>query len=510
MRVINLISNKLKNIFWILLVFNTNISNAQYIFTSPTQADNILFPEGAVNAATIDYAPFCGLCSSTSYQLTAIASDDGISNPFLTITDNGMPKGGCFLPIPPGSHPDVVIGNDFTTIGNYIVGVVYTDPLLHDVYYLTCSVTGQGTGTIIAAPSSTPTLISNGGGLVTEPSRIDIAAQYSTPYTVGIPSLATANIFIITWHENGNGIFAYCYDLNATMPYPYTMLINNSTNVGWPDVAAVEVSPTTASFKIKGIFTYLESMPPLPFFGNAPVKIMQQEWITTGGITTPFALDILPNGVMSPPRIDAIDDYNYNTPAQAYYTVASANLVSCGGGFVPDIFVYNNFINSLTIPAFKDISIALNFSTFFGQINLSPSIACGPGPHYTVGYYTAPGNLITNYNTYFATEVSWNTGQPTTNDAYQIPLNPIAPSIPIYLTDMIALSASCNNHNYGQQYLNATWQNGLDFNKLTNTVNSYNFKTHTSGLAHLVSPNEKWTLGPIPATDFINLYAPLN
>lgn len=346
-----------------------------------------------------------------SRQLTVVVSDGGPGGPPpMIFVNDGVPGPGspwfpAPLPIPPGSSPDVTIGNDQLMPGNYIAAVVALMPSSTggDVFLFLHHVVNVGTGGLAITP---PYAIFNlsGTGTVTGAPHIDIVARYSTPYP-GAGGLPFSNTFAVTW-KDVTGIMGYYASLNAPFPGT-TMVINPNPNMSSPDVAAVErFNASIPGFEDRGLFSYIDAT-------VSPNIMYYTEWRMSplGPVTVPTVYDNTLNyiGIFSPSistqRIDAIDDWTQIMPGVATFDIV-ASAQTAGGAHIVEY-------NDNTGPG-----VATNITAGvigLGPKNLLPVVACGPGPFYSVGYVDFP-----NQN-YYVTSVDWSTGMPTTDpNAYQI------------------------------------------------------------------------------------------
>lgn len=475
-----------------ICLFAMNHVYAYPAIISPLTLGNPVGPGvggGYHNSARIDYLPFCGSCLGTPYQLTAIVQDDGTNPATLTIEDK---VSGSFiyvtvsLGIGTGTFPDVCLGNNITASGAYLASVIYTDPLLNDVYVVLYSITGQGTGTLSVTYASGPTLISSGYNLVTDPAHIDIISQYSTLYPLG--GLPQCDLFVMTWHENTNvgiypaGIYGALGSLSGSFPTSVTQ-ISSSTTAIYPDVAGVErdyvILPGTLGFDLWGLFTYIDGS-----------NIYEQEWdIST---STVYAATTVGSGTfVGWPRIDAIDDHYNNRPTgtNAYYDICVSQLVSAA----PHVFTYSSLSTGYDV-----CSGVPGFSTT--QDSENPTVACGPGNNYAIAFST-----YGTYTTYMSVQIDWLTGNPTSGNLEIIPFT--TPTFPYTNYDYVSLSGTCNTESYGTQYLFACWDDGgFLYDKATLTVLTFGWKP--ASISNITGQTNDWKVWPNPATDHLTLAVP--
>ena len=477
---------------------------ASFFETAVTPLNTIGYP----NCASIDYTPFNGGFGPVNPQLTAVVTGVGpgvspaMPNCQLWVNDQVAGWTNVFIPGPimPTSATDVIVGNNIMVAGQYLIGLVFNSggTVWLDIF----SVTGTGSGALAIAPAGGPFNISGTAMVVGSP-HIDIMAEYSTPYpAIGLPR---ANKFVVTWEQSGQGIWAYSASLNA--PFPgVTAPINTNNLAHSPDVAAVERrNPITGVYEPWALFGYQQQISAIDM---VDYYVVYQEWNLSNnavGISRVYDIKPLVGGELV--RIDAIDDYNYNNPGHDVYPAAApattayfcivATANTNGGNFPSAILEYNNLTGPWNP---TDISSPPGLA---GQYNLSPVVACGPGPNYTVAYNSrlfAPG-----YAPYFATAINWMTGvQNPLGDAYAIPKLPYVLS-PI--VDGIAIASTCNKDAAGAQAVFPCWQNKSQiWGKYTNNV-IYTFKNDpVLGVADLSSKD--YAVMPNPASDYIFLDGP--
>jgi hypothetical protein len=451
----------------------------------PSTPDNYLGSDGYPNSATIDYSPFCaGPCGSfANPQLTAVVADG--PSPTLYIDDQVTTKSISIS----GSSPDVIVGNDISSPGKYIVAVisnVSSGPSSNDAFLYLYQVTGVGTGSLSASLVSTIPL-SHSGSVVGAP-HIDIVSEYSTSFY----SLPRCDKFIATW-QDASGIYGSCASLSAPASgYPFSL--GASLTATSPDVAAVERQNASGGFETWGLFSFID--------GNT-INCQEVEFLpsVTTGLPSTFTLPSATSFVsistffstISTARIDAIDDYSQNLVSgpNAYYNMVATTT----SGGANNVQVYNNF----TWPSSVDITTPIINMT--SAKNIVPVVTSGPGNFYSVGYYGQPVGAPTSY---YVTAVDWSWGYPYSDpNVYQIPL------ISGGSGPGIALSATCNTNTLGQQQLFATWQNSQLYYKYTANIAPYAFK-HQSSSQSTLNNIQEWTLYPNPADEMATLLAPTN
>jgi hypothetical protein len=495
---------------FLLLCMQTGFRLAAQVIMPPAMPDNFVGPCGYSNNANVEYSPFGGL----GMHLSVIVSDGGpgsCSPPMLYFNDQatGLAWTPFPIPAPPGSSPDVIIGNDIFAPGNYVIDVVATVPCGagSNVMLFQYNAIGPSPYTVVPGPVF---IISGGGCTVTGPAHIDIIGEYSTPF-FGMPQ---ADKFAVTWKDNVTGIMGYFAALSAPVP-GVTAVINPGLNFTSPDVAAVERINAAGVFEDWALFSYVDQT-------IAPNQLWYQEWNMNPIVfppSPPIPLDVTQNYINMGPlvsveRIDAIDDWTQNAPGggNAWFDIV-ASVPLTGPPFGAAIYQYNS-LNALPFapfppPALLDITSAV--AGIAGQKNLVPVVAAGPGTgtFYSVGYFS--GGLTQGY---YVTAVDWTTGIPPVPppgaNAWQtntIPFGP-NPGFPYG----IALSGTCNANNipappfFATQSLLSSWEShGRLWEK--STVPAYAFK-HNATSAPTVTADDQWSLSPNPATDHIVLTAP--
>lgn len=460
---------------------------------------------GYPNASTIDYTPFNAGLGPVDPQLTAVVTGAALNTasvPIPQVWVNDQVAGWVSQPIPGAnstSFTDVVVGNDVTTPGQYIVAVVFTN--LSDVWLATYSVTGTGSGSLSFGLLVPPTNISNSLNVV-GPVHIDIIAQSSNPYP-GIGGLPRARQFVVTWEETAMGIWAYSANIdNPTASSPVQINPNDLAHL--PDVAGVERQKPSGAFESWALFTYAQQISAID---RVDFYVTYQQWnITDGNIWPLEVYDIKPLVNTEELRIDAIDNFNDNNPGPDIYPTAppATNAVFCiavtsnTSPKASDILVYNNIAGK-----WKNTNISAP-PGLGGEMNLSPAIACGPGQNYTVAYNSR--TFSSTYAPYFATSVSWATGVANLPaNAYAVPVNPYTSSgIP---DDGIAIAATINRDALGFQEVFPAWQNAKQiWGKYTNTV-AYLFK---QALAVPGVTATDYDIMPNPASDYVIVTGPGN
>jgi hypothetical protein len=467
----------------VVLSFNAITKLSAQGIVPATKPDVGIGNFGYTNVATIEYG---GIGHP---QLTAIVQDEGPGGvgPVLFVNDQTTPWApSATLPAPAGSAPDVIVGNNTLVPGDYWVAVVAT--VGSQVRLFTYDISNVGTGGLTVTLINSTTLSTNATGAA----HIDAVAKYSTPYS-GLPLV---DEFAVIWKDNSMGIVAYHGNLNSSGGAS-TQVLNPSTHMSFPDVAAVErYNQATGTYESFALASYIDH------FGS-PDKLYYQEWHISAAPSTPILYDnaniynlTYASGV-TPIRIDAIDDASSNRPGggNANFVITGAVTAHAGKAIVE----YNDKTGPLVA---NDITSPV--TGISGRTNILPVVACGPGKFYTVGYFTSGQN-------YYATSIDWLTGQPTSDpNAYEIPKNafvPMGPATGPWYYGM-GLAATCNNDVPGAQNLVSSFENGgVLYVKSTNAAAPYGFK-HNAGQAPTAASNTEWVVAPNPANDFVVLAAP--
>jgi hypothetical protein len=343
---------------------------------------------------------------------------------------------------------------------------------------------------------------------------------------------------VATWQDANIGIVGCFGTLSLSIP-PSILVIDPSQSASSPDVAAVQrQNYGTSLFEYWGLFTYLDNSAPLPH----PYYLMESErCFGCSGFIPPTVYDVddYTLGGVTPtmfncPRIDAIDDYNNNNPGplvypgappapNAYFTIAIGG-TGYGSGYPPPppstsyLLEYNNQLGS------PGLGLDITYRQL-PLLNSTPTVACGPGPHYTIQYNSqsmSSGSL-------YAETLDWHTGLTTPPiippalyaDLYEVPMTVGAfPTI----FQVNAISATCNTESpitslTNIQRMFTIWNApgtaappfGIyDKKVVLNPSNPWiQFRQANTSVPNLKALGT-WLVSPNPATDHLLITAPLD
>jgi hypothetical protein len=453
-------------------------------------------PTVCTNSASIDYTPFCGggACGMISNpQLTAVVVDGtpGFSSnlPTLYLNDQTMSGWAAFaIPAPQGCYPDVIVANDLTTPGDFLVGVIANNggSVTLFTYSIPGATVGIGGGLIATLVNVTPM----GNATPNTLPHIDIIGEYSTP----LYGLATANKFAATWEFNGIVMGDFGWLGSPTFANPPVVINPNGTS---PDVAAVErFNWGSGGFEDWALFSYVDVT-------NTPNILYYQEWCMSPMLppSAPIIYDntktyygasaAINNAAI--PRIDAIDNFNNNTPGPERSTFCIVTPVVLS--VTVEDFEYNDRVGP---GPGTDITSGLTALALQKKVN--PTVACGPGLGYSIGFYSySSGGAGDTYN---SIAIDQATGLPSSGAAYTMNRLPYSGSV-----HGISHAASCNNDLPGQQQLFASWINLDDlWYKYSATTTPYAYKNQPTAVP--VIAGKEWSVSPNPASEYLVLSAP--
>jgi len=479
------------------------------------------------NNASADYALQPVASWGGPYIVKACAADYSATNASgMVYIDDNQGGGWYGFYIEPTSgltlHPDVVICDNlnfytYLYTNSFLIPCVYiksgTIYLQIELFYNAGDPVSMG-GSGVITPWTSPIQVSN-TGVATGAPHIDVESKYSTLTTWGSP---TSDNVTITWTESSGAIKSWSGSINAiTALWPSLpanlfgmgmyQTIYNTNNPTDPDVAMVERNTVSGMHDI-AIFTFLEN--------TTPVTLKYAEWdITTNTVTT----SNLDQGSFAPPRIDAIDNYTYNTPYghTAYYTV-----VTTGSNTTYPVYTVLEY-NNLTPPGGVDVLHAVGLLGKEKPYNAT--IACGPtacGGNITTGDYgfTIQYYATGLYTTYLAEQIDWNTGAVLGTNYYEVPMNPVTGN-----TNAISSSNNEDGSVFNPQHVFSAWDDGTTnlWSKLNRMCPAFGFKQDKKQQATTIEVKkvvdglysfrpsiakdnpETWNVSPNPATDNITL-----
>lgn len=486
----------------ICLSFNSSMGFAQNVY-SPSNYDNsITSSTGIINCTSIDYSPFYSGGLITNPQLTAVIQDNG-TNQDLYVWDQLNPS---WVHVSVSGYlssggGDIIIGNDITGTYDYIIAIVIGDCLYSkNVYLYEYGVTGEGTGSLAVTYISNTPIISGSStqGAGWSP-HIDGIAEYHTNF-LGMPR---CNKFVITWQNYITGdIDGYFATLNSPASGSPIAIVTGlpSPHVyggsAMPDVAAVErYNSAISSYNDIGIFCYIDHSGMYPILKKA-----EYDFSIGFGSNTSLFTSIDYSWGIGIPRIDAIDDFNNNSPTglNAYFDVVTMHSTSINSW---DVWQFNN-LNIGIGENICDASAIYNPYSFSSLLdrNHIPVVACGIGGNYSLAFYND-----NTYNTYLAEAFDWTYGSvmTTSPNAYIIPYSSIASPWAGY--GSLAIAGTSNTNTLSTQSLFTCWTNGshLDF-KFTTSIYPFGFKHNPTALQGVISTSREY-IYPNPVKDLCNL-----
>jgi hypothetical protein len=351
-----------------------------------------------VAASNSDYtvatvSAITGLNSAVIYDLHSaqiqafVYYDAGSSSSNLYIYDawsgNQVTRSLSHTPI---STPDVIIGsgnNNSVSDSDFQVAVAYADgsgEVVVDYFNAESSSAGTPTYLFSTSPDVTSTYSGNAPSTV----HIDGVSNYSgISYMPDI--LPTCRYAFVTW-DDGGAIYAAYIDLQSSSTSISAQLIANSGTT--PDVAGIQriVSSTPHDM---ALITYLNGSQTLDYI----------EWDYTASsissITTIGSVSGM--STISAPRIDAIDDYQYNSTGSgnSYYKVAAAVYNALTG--YNEVRTYDNLTGTSGWASSGVISWGIHHPPPYN--NYAPAIAMS-GPFIGgTGYYAGSQYVVSHFQT---------------------------------------------------------------------------------------------------------------
>jgi len=207
----------------------------------------------------------------------------------------------------PTSTPDVIICNSQYSPDLYTIVVAY--PSGAHVYVDYYTFYDYGTAAAWSGPTLTATTSNHVGWQPTTVHLDGIVDFGNTSYT-GFPF---TSLFVVVWDDSLGSIYAAF--ANADNPPPHLSATTISSSYfpsgifSWyPDVAAIERSVSLNQDHI-ALITFLD---------GAHQNLYYIEWdVNTNTVSSPTVIETT-TAYLALPRIDAIDDFNHNTPSMSF------------------------------------------------------------------------------------------------------------------------------------------------------------------------------------------------
>ncbi len=354
------------------------------------------------------------------------------------------------------AKPDIIVGNDsINPLTDFRVAAAYSCSNLllltnqPQIDYYLVHYTGPGVFTVTFTGSTVFSGFSTNVGAFNV--HIDIIAEAGNTAATGLP---WCNKFVVTWDNfimvGVSQIWAYGGRLNAPIipmitPAAPAVLIGQGYQ---PDVAAIQrpvgaycAACTPGTIDDLGLLTYTDIW---------TTQLFYAEYDFTAGMACfgPIAVsNPIPAGI-SMPRIDAPDDYTYNSPSTpflSYYKVAAQIGVWPG-------------VSSITFDNQTPFMIGANDASYYiaSDIPYSPTVAFGGNNHtqYQVSHYINEYAALGGVPNVYMEPIDWMLPFvpnipaifpiPFTRPYFQINFNPILPNF-VNGVNLNAISTPCNN-----------------------------------------------------------------
>lgn len=458
-------------------------------------------------------------------NIAACVYYDGGTTPTFYVNDNTIPATANIAST--GSVagvPDVIIGNatgatpsictTCSSSNDFIMAAAFINNS-GDVEVDFYDINDNGSGISISSFSSASITISPGSYM---PQTVHIDAIYDA-------GSGTINNYVVVWDDftsmSNPVIWAAYGDLNAnTISTPVQITPTSSPLLRYgsaPDVAGIQRRIRIAPLLTDDValFTYVNAT-------NGDLTYREYDF-TTSTFSAVTVLDAPGSSTsFSVPRIDAIDDYNYNgNPSNANYEVAA--MVTSTGAVGKQINTYNNtYSGPFGCSLADDITGVAAYSTYVAGTyeNFAPTVAVGDDGTSTNSY---------NYAILHYLDVTSTTTYPDSNMLFMEPL-PFAASTTYFNNQVYWVDSTPGGSLYaipaqGCSYSNAVagapddptqpltyawaYYNGSNYEvdyKQTTFVQSGGNPAFRQTPAHVNKNNQNsWQLYPNPATDLLTV-----
>ena len=379
-------SRKLKIIFIAFIMFFAIIinSNAQ-TYIAPSSSDYILTTVPAItglNSALIYDLHSTNIQAYVYYDAASSSSNLYIYDGWTTFMAT------CTLSHMPINTPDVIIGsgnNQYISDSDFQVAVAYADgsgEVVVDYFNAKSSSIGP-THNFSTSPDVTLTYSGNSPNTVHIDGVSDYSSAYYNPPNPDI--LPTCRYAFVTW-DDGGSIYAAYIDLQSSSTSISAQFICNSGSK--PDVAGIQRTVSGTQHNM-ALIAYLNGSQTLDYV----------EWdYTASSISSITTIgNVSGMSTISSPRIDAIDDYNYNSTSSgnSYYKVA-ALVYNAATGY-NEIRTYDNLSGTSGWTSSGVISWGGHHPPPYN--NYAPSIAMtSPQPGLT-NPYSGSNYVVSHFNT---------------------------------------------------------------------------------------------------------------
>lgn len=406
------------------------------------------------------------------------------------------------------SVPDLIIGNNsLAPTKKYILACAYIDGSSNIVidYF---SIVNFG-GTFYSFSYVTSNVIS---GYLPGVVHLDVIADQSNTLSTNFPF---CDNFIITWDDYSGGspnVYAQEGNLNSHSLTSAVQLINpaGSGIYGYaPDVAAVRRT-------VSGPPVAIHDFALIPYVDAGGNILYYREWDVTSGLLANTTIDPGGNSYVANPRIDAWDDYTYNSSASwysVYKIVAQADTVISATPYSV-VRTYDNVTYPGNFPSSDVIDITPLAPTYSGYPapynDFSPTVAVSGPIDYRVQHYMnygvsgndivfmEPINLSNPWqvlaNTYYYWINSQSSPLPYTTDGYGVYANAVAgPSNNPYEINVV----------YAWAFYNSS-STTYDVDYKIPSPGVYSFKHGLPSSISNIHANG-WSVFPNPATNMITV-----